>query len=328
MEYTYRSKTTSLCPIYAGTLHVSIDKTQFALSSKQNCVILSRELISKSVMLLTDENALKSINSFSCGGCKNGVVHFERDSPLNENDQKILNLLKVLPFFSTISENDCRKFIENFDLRIFRENDYIIHEGENSPRFYIILKGSGRISKANCKFVKITSGEVIGEISYLLGLIPTNSVQSLEDTYTLSITKEKLKELTRNEEIVREYLMFVLTHRLRRLIEFSRLNGLSGHFSEIPIYDVLQTLNTAGKTGLLEVHLEKFDVYVLLRDGMIVQIEYGPITGKDAFKLLVKNAKFGTFSFSSGEVDQDLKPISETFHGLLLEALQNADESS
>lgn len=133
-------------------------------------------------------------------------------------------LLKKIPLFESIIDDDLRSLAQRFVVRKHPKNSIIINEGDETNSLYIILNGKVRVflSDENGKEVILNvqgDGEYFGEISLFDDGKRSASVLTLEPSKFAVLDKQEfISCLSTNPEMALTIIKG-LTHRLRALSE-------------------------------------------------------------------------------------------------------------
>ena len=115
----------------------------------------------------------------------------------------VLNLLKSIPFFSSLSENDHLTIIENIRLNYFPEGHTIFQEGDEGDAMYTIRSGKVRIYKAEEKSEKtlnvLEANDFFGEMALISNKPRNATAQALEDCEVFVIYAKDLYELIKEK---------------------------------------------------------------------------------------------------------------------------------
>jgi len=71
------------------------------------------------------------------------------DPTLNDTLSRRIALLKNIPLFSELTEEDLAKLVDDFQLKRYDANEIIFHQGDTSRELYVILTGKVRIFKTS-----------------------------------------------------------------------------------------------------------------------------------------------------------------------------------
>ncbi|NET25159.1 cyclic nucleotide-binding domain-containing protein [Okeania sp. SIO1I7] len=137
---------------------------------------------------------------------------------------------KVLAILGELSNRDIDWMIANGSKEKITTNTILIHEGQPIDALYIVLDGTMKAYVAgvgNQEIGIITSGEILGEMSFVDGRLPSATVKAIENTLILSISKQKL-----NEKLEQDVLFSLRFYRAITKFLSTRLRGTVTRFSE------------------------------------------------------------------------------------------------
>jgi CRP/FNR family transcriptional regulator len=133
---------------------------------------------------------------------------------------KLLLLLRAVPLFSDLSDDELSRFQEKFLIKQFKKNDIILDEQETGKYFYVILKGVVRIVKPldggrERVLALHREGDFFGELAIFDGQTSPARMVAREPVEILFIKKEDFKEIVLINKQVNEKLIHFLCERLR-----------------------------------------------------------------------------------------------------------------
>ena len=132
----------------------------------------------------------------------------------------LINLLKNIPLFSSLTETDREHLANLLRLKSIEKNEILFRQGDEGTALYIILQGRIKISVSR-RLDKVTlailgPGEFLGEMALLDGLPRSADAMAVEDSQLYALNrKDFLTFLANNENSVRAILYFLST-RLRK----------------------------------------------------------------------------------------------------------------
>jgi len=144
-------------------------------------------------------------------------------------------ILRNIPLFSSLSNNELHQIREHVILREFKKNQMILGEEETSQFMYIIIRGKVKISRLG-KEGKETilsihdSGEFFGELALIDGKTTPAGVVAVENSTVAIISKNHFHSLLFTQQKVLENLLQILCSRLREAwqkIEMMNFNDAS-----------------------------------------------------------------------------------------------------
>lgn len=102
---------------------------------------------------------------------------------------------KVLFILGELSDRDIDWLVEVGDRKEILEGTVLIHEGQPVDTLYIMLEGTLVVSIAALggqEIARLSSGEVVGEMSFVDARPPSATVKTLEQSLVLSIPRSTL----------------------------------------------------------------------------------------------------------------------------------------
>ena len=129
-------------------------------------------------------------------------------SPFKEKIQKMVDesfkffdLLKSVPLFKDVSEENLKLLAPKIKFETFEVNDFIFKEGNIGNSFYILKEGKVEIftgtddNQTKNILANLGPGEFFGEIALFREIKRTASVKALKKSISLSIAKEDFKSV-------------------------------------------------------------------------------------------------------------------------------------
>lgn len=88
--------------------------------------------------------------------------------------ENYINLLKTIPFFSGLSEDEIGYFVKNSHQQEYKKSSYILHYGEPAEQFYVVLEGWIKLYRVNKNgeetvIALVTKGEAFSEVATFEG---------------------------------------------------------------------------------------------------------------------------------------------------------------
>ncbi|MEL7037162.1 MAG: cyclic nucleotide-binding domain-containing protein [Cyanobacteria bacterium J06592_8] len=104
---------------------------------------------------------------------------------------------KALVILSELNDRDIDWMVSNGKREQVSVDTVLIYEGQPTSALYIVLEGTLSVSVAavgNQEIGRIGCGEVLGEMSFIDGRLPSATVKAVEDSVVLTIPRQKLAE--------------------------------------------------------------------------------------------------------------------------------------
>lgn len=107
---------------------------------------------------------------------------------------------KILFLFGELRDNDIDWFARTgYSVRL-QPNVHLMHQGQESDRLYIVLEGELNVSVRGIGIVaKLTSGDVVGEMSFVTKQLPAADVIAKTPCRLLAIECDRLHEYIEDE---------------------------------------------------------------------------------------------------------------------------------
>ncbi len=320
---------------FSGLTPQTIAQTYRVNSIKHNVLLLAR----LSLLLNMQENAelmfeyyTVSKNIFEALNLKleEGKTHRD-ETDMFRSEAKTVLLESDL--FRALSSNAIERIVDQFELMRFSKDTVVIQKGQKGEGFYVIKAGRVRVGVPRKDGTEIPlailrKSDCFGEMSLLTGNPAAASITSLDDLELLCLSEEHFNDILLEYPVLNRYFHRILSERLRdasaRAKDEEQLKGLAGKLSTISLDELIQTLYTANKTGVLTVdnHGDKGKIFI--KNGLVVHVITKNLKGEQAF-FRVTTWKNASFRFIPGEVNVE-RSVTMNVHGLLLEAMKRLDD--
>jgi CRP-like cAMP-binding protein len=135
--------------------------------------------------------------------------------------KQIISFLKQSHLFGEVLEKGLETIAEYVKENTYERGGIIFSEGEKGDTLHIIIKGSVKITKYTKEgrtktLAVLKERDGFGEMALLTEEARSATVEALEKTNTLSITKEKFEGLIKKEPSISLQIIKTLCHRLAR----------------------------------------------------------------------------------------------------------------
>jgi CRP/FNR family transcriptional regulator, cyclic AMP receptor protein len=88
----------------------------------------------------------------------------------------VVDVLAGFALFADLTTPDIENVVHTFDESWFKEGDRVIRQGISGSAFYVILDGTASIRVGGVDRATLRPGDYFGEISCLLGELPTADI--------------------------------------------------------------------------------------------------------------------------------------------------------
>lgn len=131
-----------------------------------------------------------------------------------------VNLLKKVPLFHSLKENELEKIARLTSLHSYNKDSIILMEAETGNSLFIINKGSVKISRVSDEGKEVIlailrEGDFFGELSLLDGETRSANVTTIEDSELLILKREDFYNLLNKHPELSILLLKELAKRIR-----------------------------------------------------------------------------------------------------------------
>ena len=161
---------------------------------------------------------------------------------------------KVLYILGELDDSDLQWIVDAGSLRSLAANEEMIREGGELDSLYIVVEGELRVSSGGNELARLSTGEVVGEMSLLDSRPPNATVTAATPTLVYEISRAALRKKLQDDQAfgARFYraLCLFLANRLGRTdllvgANAARTSTKSNASTELSP-DVLENMSIAG----------------------------------------------------------------------------------
>lgn len=168
-----------------------------------------------------------------------------------------VDMIRRVPLFSTLSDEEFDKLAHIFVTRAYRKNQVIFLEEETGNYMYLVLSGKVKVSKsaAGGKETILAihrAGDFFGEMSLLDGKTSPATVSAMEDSRIISVSGADFhKYLLHNEKVMLQIIQ-VLCARLRQVWQTQSHSSSSAEERiRMGLYDLAQKHGIRDASGII-----------------------------------------------------------------------------
>ncbi len=114
---------------------------------------------------------------------------------LNVNKNKMIQILKNIPFFSQLPDTDLQAIIEKIQMQYFPADHVIFNAGDPGDLMYIIKRGKVQVIRNNTILAVLSNNQFFGEMALVSDEPRNASVKTVTDLEVLTLRKEDFKRL-------------------------------------------------------------------------------------------------------------------------------------
>lgn len=320
---------------FAGTTAQEIAQKYRVNTIKHNVLLLAR----LSLLLNMQENVELMFEYYTVSKNIFEALNLKLEETKNyqeDRDTLRLEAKKVLlasDLFRTLSTGAIERIVDRFILQEFPKKSVIIQKGQKGDAFYVIKKGSVKVgipSKGGkeIELAILQESDCFGEMSLLTGNPASASITSIEDVQLLQLSEERFNDILLEYPVLNRYFHRILSERLKlnsvKTQHGESHKGLVGKLSTISLEELIQTLYTANKTGVLSIDNQNDKGKIFIKNGLVIHAMTKNLKGEQAFFRLMTWYD-ASFRFIPGEVNVE-RTVTMNVHGLLLEAMKRIDD--
>jgi CRP/FNR family cyclic AMP-dependent transcriptional regulator len=165
-----------------------------------------------------------------------------------------VDLIRRVPLFSTLNDEEFNALSHVFIIRVYRKNQIIFLEEETGNYMYLVLSGKVKVAKSSASGKETLlaihrPGDFFGEMSLLDGKTSPATVSAIEDCKIISVSAADFhKYLMHNEKVLLQ-IINVLCARLRQVWQ---TQSMSSSAADVRIRMGIHQL--AQKHGIRDAH--------------------------------------------------------------------------
>ncbi len=244
------------------------------------------------------------------------------------------HILLESDLFRTLSTSAIERIVDRFELLTYPKNAVIIQKGQKGDSFYVMKKGSVQVGMPlkggkEIQLAVLRNSDCFGEMSLLTGNPAAAAISCLEEVEVLRLSEADFNDILLEYPGLNRYFHRILSERMRynseKLGDGESLDkGLAGKLSTISLEELIQTLYTANKTGVLTIDNYGDKGKIFIKNGLVVHAMTKNLKGEQAF-FRVMTWQTASFRFIPEDVNVE-RTVTMNVHGLLLEAMKRLDD--
>lgn len=140
--------------------------------------------------------------------------------PRMTNGDDIVDILARLALFADLSRPELESVAHTFDEEWFADDQRIIRQGFAGSNFYVILDGEAAVRIDGEDRATLARGDFFGEVSVLLGEVPTADVVALRPLRCLVLSGPEVQEFLTATPRVMFRMLQAEARRLRNTLQW------------------------------------------------------------------------------------------------------------
>lgn len=135
-----------------------------------------------------------------------------------------IELLKQIPLFADMPEEQLRSLQETLDRRTYRKGQIILHQGEAGDSLFVVVSGRVRIYTLSPEGHELSvwicdAGDFFGEMALLNGEPRSAYAEAMQRTEVLMLHRQAFRDFLLANPLAAIYTIETLSRRLRRTTE-------------------------------------------------------------------------------------------------------------
>jgi len=129
----------------------------------------------------------------------------------------MIEILKNIPFFSELAEEDLQKIAENVKMEYFPANHIIFNQGDSGDVMYIIKRGEVQVIRDDTILAVLKDNAFFGEMA-LVSDEPRNAkITTVTDVEALTLNKDDFKRLLETNSSISSIISYEVVKRANTL---------------------------------------------------------------------------------------------------------------
>lgn len=125
----------------------------------------------------------------------------------------MIEILKNIPFFAELSDEDLQRIIEKIQMQYFPEQHVIFSEGDGGDMMYVIKRGEVQIIRDNTILAVLKDGQFFGEMALVSDDTRNASAKTVSDAELLTLSKDDFKYLMETNSSIASIISYEVVKR-------------------------------------------------------------------------------------------------------------------
>lgn len=125
----------------------------------------------------------------------------------------MIEILKNIPFFSGLSDEDLQQIVEKIKLEYFPADHVVFSEGDPGDIMYVIKRGEVQVIRDNAILAVLKDGQFFGEMALVSDEPRNASIKTVSDVEVLTLAKEDFKNLLETNSSIASIVSYEVVKR-------------------------------------------------------------------------------------------------------------------
>lgn len=122
-------------------------------------------------------------------------------------------ILKNIPFFADLSDEDLSAIIEKVQMQYFDANHVIFNEGDTGDYMYIVKRGQVEVIRNNTILATLSDNQFFGEMALVSDESRNATVKTVTDVEVLMLNKNDFKNLIQTNPSIASIVSYEVVKR-------------------------------------------------------------------------------------------------------------------
>jgi CRP-like cAMP-binding protein len=125
-------------------------------------------------------------------------------------------ILKKIPFFAQLGEEDLLAIVENVTMDYFQAGHTIFKEGEAGDKMYVIKSGQVEVLRNGAQINTLKENSFFGEMALVSDEPRNATVKALSDVEALILKKDDFKKLLASSPSIASMVSYEVVKRINK----------------------------------------------------------------------------------------------------------------
>ncbi len=130
----------------------------------------------------------------------------------------MIEILKNIPFFAELSDEDLQKIAEKIQMQYFPANHILFSQGDPGEVMYIIKRGEVQVIRDDTILAVLKDGQFFGEMALVSDEVRNAKIISVTDVEALTLDKEDFRRLMETNSSIASIISYEVVKRANTLL--------------------------------------------------------------------------------------------------------------
>jgi len=125
----------------------------------------------------------------------------------------MIEILKNIPFFAELSDEDLQAVIEKIEMQYFAPETVLFNEGDEGDMMYVIKRGQVQVIRNNAILAVLSEGQFFGEMALVSDEPRNAAVKTVTELEVLTLKKDDFKRLLETNPSIASIVSYEVVKR-------------------------------------------------------------------------------------------------------------------